>query len=70
LRLDSDRGTAIVLLNWTGAPLTSVTVTVPNAPIAARMASIERGALQPATDAAGRLTVTLPLATVDVLMIE
>lgn len=70
LRLESDAGIAVVLLNWTGAPIDTLGVTVKNPGRFSRASSIERGALVAAPGADAALSVTLPLETVDVLMLE
>jgi hypothetical protein len=68
-RLESARGIAIVLLNWTGAPIESLAVTVPRAKHFRNVRSAERGPLAAATKGDG-IEVTLPLTDVDVLMLE
>lgn len=68
-RLQSDKGIAIVLLNWTDEPIERLTVNIPNVGAFDRVSSIERGAL-PATGRNGGLTVTLPLGNTDVLFVE
>jgi hypothetical protein len=70
LRLESDAGIAVVLLNWTGTSIDALGVTVPNPGRFSRVSSIERGALVATPRANTALSVTLPLATVDVLMLE
>jgi hypothetical protein len=72
--LESDQGLAITLLNWTGQPLSQVTISVPlSGPLlhAARLtaSSVERGSLSFAVTHAA-LAVSLPLGTVDVLLIR
>jgi hypothetical protein len=58
-----------VLLNWTGDPLSSITVTVPKAGRFTRVTSVERGTVS--ADTSGEtVKVTLPLKSVDVLMLE
>jgi hypothetical protein len=68
-RLQSAKGIALVLLNWTGDPLSSITVTVPKAGRFTRVTSVERGTVS--ADTSGEtVKVTLPLKSVDVLMLE
>lgn len=72
-RLDRKIGgappSAIVLLNWTGRPVRSVEVTVPNTS-ARRARSVQRGQLQVSSSpAAGVLRLSLPLDDVDVLLL-
>jgi len=75
--LESDKGTAVTLLNWSGKPLTSLTVILPDAPAvlaAARdgklkLSSVRQGALK-YTIRGSNIVITLPLKTVDVLMFE
>lgn len=75
--LESPAGAAVTLLNWGGVPLPAVTVTVrglaglPEAARAGRLtvASAQRGPLAGYRIDGDRLTVTLPLKDVDVVMI-
>jgi hypothetical protein len=69
LRLDAPEGIAVVLLNWTGEPIEALDVAVSNPGRFARASSIERGLLR-GEARPGALGVTLPLETVDVLMVE
>ncbi len=68
-RLQSEKGVALVLLNWTDRPLDKVTITVPRVPGIRKVTSVERS---PITGAAEGDTVklTLPLKSVDVLLLE
>ncbi len=68
-RLQSDKGIAIVLLNWTDEPIASLTVSVPQIGKFRKVTSLESGAVK-STLAGSTLKVTLPLKSVDVLMIE
>jgi hypothetical protein len=68
--LTSDKGDAIVLLNWTDQPLSRLTVTVPDAAQFTRVRSAQGAALQTQVNADGSLTITLPLANVDVLTLD
>jgi hypothetical protein len=68
-RLDSDAGTAVVLLNWTGAAIAELTVTLRGRGLR-HVTSLRHGPLDDtATDDA---TVSIPLALddVDVLLLE
>jgi hypothetical protein len=69
-RLQSDAGIAVVLFNWTGAPLLEITAIVRDARPFPRVTSLRRGPLlgQPVDGA--NLRVTLPLDNVDVLLFE
>jgi hypothetical protein len=67
--LESEQGVAVTLLNWTGQPLLEVTVTVGRPGKVAKVASVEQGALKYHATGDG-LAVTLPLKTVDVLLLE
>lgn len=67
--VDSDRGTAILLINWTGKPAGEVTVTVRGALAGARVESVEQGPLAPQVDAAG-WRVTLPLGVTDCITVR
>jgi hypothetical protein len=68
--LTSAQGDAIVLLNWTGQPLTQITVTLPNGAGFNQVQSAQGVALQTHANANGSLTVTLPLDNVDVLTLD
>ena len=75
--LESDKGTAVTLLNWSGEPQKTLAVTIAvSEEIAAaakagklKVESLELGTLK-YKFAGGDLNVTLPLKTVDVLMIS
>lgn len=74
--LESSAGVAVTLLNWFGDPLAAVTVTVPMSPDMNRAArhgvlrveSAVSGPLTPIVQG-GQLSITLPLAAVDVVSI-
>jgi hypothetical protein len=68
-RLQSDRGIAVVLLNWADEPIDRLTVTVPRAGGFRNITSLERGPVEAAREGDG-VRVTLPLDHVDVLLIE
>ena len=68
-RLQSDKGIAIVLLNWLAQDQKQITVKVPNAGKFRKVTSIE-GAAVTTTATGNDLTFTLPLKACDVLMIE
>lgn len=67
-RLDSPQGTAVVLLNWSGAPIPRLTVTTPKTR-GRRVESVERGMLTSEPSGDG-VRVDLSLESVDVLLIE
>jgi hypothetical protein len=66
--LESDRGIAVTLLNWTGEPQKEITVTIPGASGISKVESVEQGVLK-YENAPDGLKVKLPLKTVDVLML-
>jgi hypothetical protein len=68
-RLDSDAGTAVVLLNWSDDPIEQLELllTLDSEPATVTTA---RGAPLTAHWEPGRLRVRLPLAHVDVLLVE
>jgi hypothetical protein len=67
--LQSDKGLAIVLLNWTDQPISQLTVTVPNADHFFRARSAQGVDVQ--TQVQGdSVTITLPLDHVDVVMLD
>lgn len=69
--LESAEGVAIVLLNWTGRPLEKLRVDVRVEGAAFRkVASAELGELRVDRGEGGSLTTTLPLETVDVLLLD
>ena len=65
----SDKGAAVTLLNWRGAPLASLTLTLRLPFRAASVKSVTHGAV-PFTRTSDGVTVTLPLSAVDVLMVR
>ena len=69
VRLQSDKGIAITLLNWTGEPISQLSVTLPNIG-KFRKVSSAAGAKVQSTLVGGALKITLPLMDVDVLMVE
>jgi hypothetical protein len=68
-RLQCEKGIALVLLNWTDEPLSSLTLTVSEAGKFRKVTSLERGALR-AQSSGGTVKVSLPLENVDVLLLE
>jgi hypothetical protein len=68
--LESEKGIAVTLLNWTGNPVSLATVRIPGLQGAriSKVKSAECGDLKYRIDN-NQLSVTLPLKTVDVLMI-
>jgi hypothetical protein len=68
-RLDSDAGTAVVLLNWTGEPIDTLTVTLADGS-ARRVTSLRHGPLAGGALKAASLRVTLALDDVDVLLFD
>ena len=64
--LESDHGIAITVFNWTNAPLDSVTVSVRTGRPLRSASSVVQGPLEIA-EAAGVVTVRLPLDSVDVV---
>lgn len=68
-RVESEKGIAIVLLNWTDQPISNLTVTVPRNGEFRKVSSIEGSALKTAASGNG-LTISLSLKNVDVLMVE
>lgn len=69
-RLDSAAGIAVVLLNWTGAPVESVEVTVEGVGEHRRARSARRGPLPNLLSDADAAVVRLPLPDVDILVLE
>lgn len=69
IRLNSSQGVAIVLLNWPDQPIANLQVIVHNAAGFGRATSVERGTLA-STVVGGDVTVSLPIANVDVLMLR
>ena len=68
--LESDRGIAVTLLNWSGEPRDRIEVTVTQVPFSPRGVRTARGQPITFTHAAQTLRATLPLGTVDVLLID
>jgi hypothetical protein len=66
-RLDSAGGVAVTLLNWTDTPINSLTVTVHNVGTVTSVQAADSGASLAFTQSGSDVTVTIPLATVDVL---
>lgn len=67
--LESPKGIAITLLNWTGEPLGDIEVSIPGVASVGQARSIQSGPLT-ASQSPDGLKLTLPLATVDVLLLE
>jgi hypothetical protein len=68
-RLQSDKGIAITLLNWSGQPISSLTVTIPNAGNFTIVCTAQGVPVQTQVNGT-TLQVTLPLDHVDVLMLQ
>jgi hypothetical protein len=66
--LESDAGVAITLLNWTGQPLDSIRVALPGGERFRTARAARAGAVQ--FHAGDTSSVTMPLGTVDVLLLE
>jgi|GEM_PF-431329 len=66
--LESDAGVAVTLLNWSGKTLDSVRLTIPGLS-SSNVHSVEKGKIK-ARQEEGGLVVSLPLRTVDVLLID
>jgi hypothetical protein len=66
-RLDSAGGVAVTLLNWTDTPIQSLTVTVHNVGKVTSAKAADSGASLAFTQHGSDVSVTMPLATVDVL---
>lgn len=69
-RLESEAGIAIVLFNWTGAPLSKTVAIVRDARQFPRVTSLRHGPLVGQPVDGTNLRVTLPLNDVDVLLFE
>jgi len=67
--IDSDHGTAIMLMNWTGKPVDALTVSVRGSLRGTTVASLEQGALQPVRTRGG-WSVTLPLGVTDCITVR
>lgn len=68
-RLQSEKGIAVVLLNWSASPINDLAVTIPKVGKFRKVTTAQGVALK-STFAGDTLKVTLPLKDVDVLMIE
>ena len=68
-RLQSDKGIALVLLNWTDEPVSNLTITLPDNLKFSKVTSLQSGAVK-SVKQGNSLKMTLPLKYVDVLMIE
>ncbi len=66
--LESEKGIAITLLNWSGEPKKEITVVVNDAKDITKLESIEKGILK-WEKSGNSIKVKLPLNTVDVLML-
>jgi hypothetical protein len=60
---------AVPLVNWVGAPLTSLTVTVRGVENPAKVRSVERGELK-FTQLKGGIQITMPLDVADMILID
>jgi hypothetical protein len=69
-RLQSHRGIAVVLLNWNGTPVPSLTVSIANPAGFRRVTSVKHGVLQNMSPNRASVSVQLPLTDVDVLLLE
>ena len=67
--VDSPKGCAIFLLNWTGTPIEALQVTVRGDLVEQSVSSTQQGALQPERTADG-WRVTLPLGVTDCIMVR
>jgi hypothetical protein len=67
--VDSDRGTAILLLNWTGKPIRRLVVNVRGDLGGAAVESVQHGRLEPTTTPDG-WSVVLPLSITDCITIR
>jgi len=69
-RLQSARGIAVVLLNWTGEPIPSLNVDIASIGEFRRITSVKRGPLNNTSLNKADASVSLPLEDVDVLLLE
>jgi hypothetical protein len=69
-RLESSKGIAIVLLNWTGEPIPALTVTVPDIGMFTNTVKLADGTVINYSISGTTLTVIVSMQYVDVLMIE
>ncbi len=60
---------AVALINWSGAPVTSLTVTIRGVEKPAKVRSVERGDLK-FTQGKGGIQITLPLDHADMILID
>ena len=60
---------AVPLVNWTGAPLTSLTVTIRGVDKATKVRSVERGELK-FTQGKGGIQIEMPLDVADMILID
>lgn len=67
--LVSERGAAVTLLNWTGAPVAALRVAVATPFAVGSVESVRHGRLE-FTREAGRVSVSLPLAGADILLLR
>jgi hypothetical protein len=67
--LESEKGVAVTLLNWSGQPQRKITVTIRNAGKVAKIESVEQGVLR-SWPVPGGIEVELPLKDVDVLLLS
>jgi hypothetical protein len=67
--LVSERGAAVTLLNWTGAPIAALRVAVTTPFAVESVESVRHGRLE-FTSEAGRVSVSLPLGGADVLLLR
>lgn len=67
--LQSEKGLAVVLLNWTDEPIENLSVTIPGGAKWKKVSSIENSAMK-TTRENDDLKIAMPLKSVDVLMIE
>ncbi len=68
-RLDSDAGSAVVLLNWTRAAVPNASILIHNTPNVRSVESAERGRLDYAREGDG-IRVAVPLSDTDVLLLR
>lgn len=67
--LESEKGVAVTLLNWTNNPFKEIAVTIPNESKFSKVESVEQGVLT-SQSTPQSLVVKMPLKTVDVLMLS
>ncbi len=66
--LISDKGIAVVLLNWSGSPISQLEIVINDAGNTTRVESVEQGGLR-WEKSGNSIRLKLPLKTVDVLML-